>query len=423
MGTPLWFFSWRIAQKSLNDPQEQESLIREVVLSSVKFIAQVITLFSAGAILEIILRALLREGFIFANLIDDLRDPLPILIPLGVVWFYFATILRRSTPNEQQTGVRRLSTYTFALLGLIVSFAGMQEFLDFIIDFMVNQKPWSAIFIADLSIALAMLIIGLPVWIINWRKANKPTGADDELGDPAQRSIVRKIYLYLILFIGVMGVMISAGVLIFHLLQALLGDPDDDLLQITLDLISILGLFFLTIWYHGQVLRSDGRLFSQAQDAQFADFPVLVLVSELGALSEMLMAAFQKEAPTMPIAVHVVGQGAPDEVLSDAKAVILPASIAANPGEAIRLWLQDFSGTRFVVPTSVLGWVWVSRNGSHLQNLVRQTVEMVCKLAEGEDISKSRLASPWIIFGYILGGIFGLMVLSIVISLLFETLL
>lgn len=417
VGIPVWVFSWRIVQNSLSDPQEQESLMREIILSIVKFVAQISTLFSAGAILETVLRGLLGEGFIFSNFIDDIRDPISILIPMGIVWVYYGAILRKSTQTEPQSGVRRLSTYTLSLLGLIVSFAGMQKLLDFFIDFLVNKNTWDEIYLEDLTIALAMLIIGVPVWLLNWRKVN------EEQGDQARRSMIRKVYLYLVLFMGVMGVMISAGVLIFQLLQALLGDPDDNLLQISLDLISILVLFFLVIWYHGGVLRSDGRLFSNSQQELFADFAVLVLVPELGAFSEMMIATFQKEAPTMPVAVQVVEQGAPDETLSDAKAVILPASIATNPGEAIRLWLQGFSGTRFVVPTPEPGWVWVSGNGSPLQNLVRQTAEMVRKLAEGEDVSKGRSSSPWMIFGYIFGGLIGLIIILTAISFLLEVLI
>lgn len=423
VGAPIWVLSWRIVQKSLSAPQEQESLLREIILSIVKFISQVITLFAAGAILEVVLRTLLGEGFIFTKFIDEIGDPISILIPMGIVWGYYGFILRRSTQNEQTSGASQLSSYALSLLGLIVSFAGMQKLLDFIIDFSINNKTWDEIYLDDFTIALAMLIIGLPVWIFNWRKVNKNAAIEGQQGDQARQSIVQKIYLYLVLFMGVMGVMISAGVLIFQLLQALLGEPDDDLVQISLNLTVVLVMFFFVIWYHGLVLRSDGRLFAKSQAERFADFPVLVLVSELGDFSEMLIATFQKETPTMPVAVHLVDQGAPDETLSDAKVVILPASIATSPGEAIRLWLQEFSGTRFMVPTPVQGWVWVCGYDSHLQNLVRQTVEMVKKLAKGEDIFKTRTSSPWTIFGYILGGILGLMVTLMVISILIDVLL
>ena len=225
------------------------------------------------------------------------------------------------------------------------------------------------------------------------------------------------------MFTGVMGIMISAGVLIFGVLQAVLGNPDDDLLQSSLELVSLLILFSLFIWYHGLVLRSDGRLLDQTQAEQQAKFPILVLVSDMGTLSEMLVAALLKEAPAMPVAVHVVEQGIPDDALSDAKAVILPASIAVNPGEAIRLWLKNFHGARFVIPTSVEGWVWVSGNDHPILNQVRKTAEMVRKLSEGEDISKTRAYSPWLIFGYIMGGVVGVIFLLISARILIDVLI
>jgi hypothetical protein len=422
VGTPIWVFSWRIVQKALDNHQEGESLMRAIILSAVRFITQILTLFAAGMILEVVLYDISGGNFIFARFIDDIRDPISVAIPFGMAWGYYGAILRGSPDTEQQASVRRLFTYTISLIGLVVTFSGFLQFLSYIIDVLVHQNTWDEIYLGDLSIPLTLLIIGLPLWLTNWRKVNKPSTLEGDEGDAARRSMIRKIYLYLVLFIGVMGVMISAGTLIFQLLQALLGDPDSELLQISLDLISMLVLFSLVIWYHAVVLRSDGRLLNQSQVERQTDFPILVLASELGPFSEMLVAALSKEAPKMPLAVHVVGQGVPDDSLSDARAVILPASIMASPGEAIRLWLQNFPGVRFVIPTAVDGWVWVSGNGSTMQNLVQKTSEMVRKLAEGEDLSQARPASPWLIFGYIAGGILGLIFLLITASILIDVL-
>jgi hypothetical protein len=422
VGTPIWAFSWRIVQKRLDTPQEQESLMRTIILSVVHFTAQILTLFAAGMILEVILYDLPGGNFFFTRFIDDIRDPISLLIPFGIVWGYYRTILSGSPNTEQQASVRRLFTYTISLIGLIVAFIGLLQFLAHIIDVLVHQNTWDEIYLGDLSIPITLLIIGLPLWLSNWRRVNKPFKPEGDEGDQAWRSMIRKIYLYLVLFMGVMGVMISTGTLIFQLLQALLGDPDSELLQISLDLISMLVLFSLVIWYHGVVLRSDGRLLNQARVERQTEFPILVLASELGPFSEMLVAALSKEAPTMPVAVHVVEQGVPDDSLSDARAVILSANIMASPGEAIRLWLQNFAGMRFVIPTPVERWIWVSRNDNSMQNLVQRTAEMVSRLAEGEDISQTRPASPWLIFGYIIGGIGGVIFLLIAASILIDVL-
>jgi hypothetical protein len=416
VGIPLWVFCWHIAQKALSNPHEQRSLMRTIIVSIVSFIAQVVTLVAAGMILFTILEVLFVGNFEFSSFINDIRDPVSAMLPFGVVWGYYAIVLRRSTESELQFGVRHFFVYALSLISLIVTFIGLYDLLAYGIALVLREAHSPS----DLATAISMLIIGTPFWVLNWRQVNSPAIMESEEGEQARRSLVRKIYLYLVLFLSVIGVMISAGTLIYQLLRAVLGEPNSDLPQASLELVSILILFALVIWYHGLVLRSDGQLSTKSQADQHAEFPILVLVSEFGDFSEMLVEAFSKEAPTMPVAVHLVEQGVPDETLSDAKAVILPGGLAANPGEAIRLWLQDFSGTRFVVPTPLQGWVWVSGNGSPLPSLVRRTVEMVRTLAEGEDISKAHVSSPWIMVGYIFGGLFGLWLLFVLLIILGE---
>ena len=50
-------------------------------------------------------------------------------------------------------------------------------------------------------------------------------------GDHARRSIIRRVYLYLALFVSVVGGMIVAVTLLNILLRALFGNPEENLLQ------------------------------------------------------------------------------------------------------------------------------------------------------------------------------------------------
>jgi len=112
VGTPIWVFSWRIIQNALGTPQEQESLLRTIILSVVNFIAQVVTLFAAGMILEVILDGLLGGGFLLPRFIDDIRDPISIVIPFGIMWGYYGVILRRSPDTEQQASQNYFQDHT-----------------------------------------------------------------------------------------------------------------------------------------------------------------------------------------------------------------------------------------------------------------------------------------------------------------------
>jgi hypothetical protein len=432
IGLPIWVFSWRILQRAFNEQDEQHSLLRLIILYAVSLIALLTTLSGAGVILNEIFNVLFSETSSFSLFMDEIRDPLSMALPMGVVWAYYSTILRRENkalPDAtHRAGIQRLYTYTLVLIGLSTVFVGVHRFFYTLIDLLplddfAEENPilWSRLFRNDLAQSLAMLLVGLPLWLSTWIPINRIPSRDPEASIRIRQSLIRRGYLYLVLFAGIIGLMVSAGMLIFNLLQAALGEPPQDFASLVLELVVSLGLFGLLLWYHSRLLQTDGRLASQALAEKHTDFPVLVLVSEIGLFSEMVVTALQKEAPTLPVVVHVIDQGVPDETLSNAKAVILPASITASPLEAIRLWLQNFSGVRFVIPTSTRGWVWISGNGSSLKNLIQQTVEKVRLLAEGEDIYKTHL-SPWMIIGYIAGGVFGFALLLSLFSILADLL-
>jgi hypothetical protein len=102
--------------------------------------------------------------------------------------------------------------------------------------------------------------------------------------------------------------------------------------------------------------------------------------------------------------------------------VILPGEVAANPTEAIRLWLQGFDGDRLVVPTPSDGWLWTYGSGRPLSKLVHQTAKMIRHLAEGEEIPEIREASPWMVILYVLAGLMGIPLLIGLIGLLEDIL-
>ena len=120
----------------------------------------------------------------------------------------------------------------------------------------------------------------------------------------------------------------------------------------------------------------------------------------------------------MPVAVHAYTLGAPDESLSAARAVILPAELAARPSEALRLWLQGSDGTRLVVPTPAPGWHWVVGSGRPLPSLAKQAARMARHLAEGESLSAPRETTAWTVVLYILGGLLGFVILINLIRIL-----
>jgi hypothetical protein len=414
-GTPVWIYAWRTVQQSLSDLEEGQSTLRLVILYALSLIGVGGVLIPAGLGLDVIFRFILGENMKLGGVLTEISAPLSAAIPFGGVWAYYGHLLTTEVTalpdTPRRTGLRRLYYYILAFVGLITTLLGLNTLLTFIIDMLLQTSTWVGSLRPRLAIALATLTIGLPLWVITWRPMVAEACLDGERGDHARRSLVRKVYLYLALFVGVIGVMVSAGSLIYQLLSKLLGTPADNYQRTSWMLVELVVLFVALLSYHWATLRKDGRLAEQYLAARHEAFPVLVLAPEIGGFSEEMLNCLHQEVPSLPVAVHIVSNGIPDETLSAAKAVILPGELSANPTEAIRLWLQRFDGTRLVVPSSTENWLWAYGSGRSLANLAHQTAVMIRYLAEGEEIPKTRETSPWMVVLYILAGIVGIPIL------------
>jgi hypothetical protein len=265
-----------------------------------------------------------------------------------------------------------------------------------------------------------MLVVGLPVWLRAWRWVQREAHRDDEGGDHARRSVVRRGYLYLVIFAGVMGIMFASGVLINEVLQAILGEPPEKLsLSVSKQVVLILGFGILQA-YHWRVLRQDGRLAERSLSRRYAQFPVIILTPDEPEFAEALVDSLNQLTPGLPVAVQNSSQGAPDGTLAAARAVILPAELLARPSESVRLWLQGFGGARLVVPTVAEDWHWVTSGSQNLPALARQAARTVRQLAEGEPLRPPLASASWMAVVYFLAGLAMLGIFVLFISLVIS---
>ena len=276
-----------------------------------------------------------------AGFLAQIGDPLSIAIPLGAVWVYYGRNLSaelNAMPDDpRRAGLRRLYFYLLALLGLGATFIGLQLILSFVLDLALSPSILGGPALRDqLAISVSTLAVGLPLWIIAWRPMVHEAAQEGESGDHARRSVVRKSYLFLTLFIGVMGVMFGAGVLLYQVIRAMLGQAPANLVLIVAQQIKVTLLFGLLAAYHWQALRADGRIAERSLAKRHAQFPVLVfapgeipeaevptpLANEFGIdgdfatppdFATQIVNALQRQAPALPVAIHPISQGAPDE--------------------------------------------------------------------------------------------------------------
>jgi hypothetical protein len=447
IGTPLWFFAWKTIQDALTEATERESLLRLGVLYVLALAGVITVLTSGGMVINVILRDLLGERMSGQDFMRLISGPLSIGIPLAGVWAYYGHWLGRSmaeTPDApRRAGMRRLYFYILTAIGLGATFTGLSMLLSFVVDASIGNLVWADTLRPRLAASLATLFASLPLWWLTWRPMQAEALAPGDPGDHARRSLVRKVYLYLVLFVSVIGGMIVAVALLFLLLRTLLGDRPPNFEQSLFNYLQILFLFVLMGIYHGLTLRRDGRMAAHTLTSRHTLFPVLIFnPGDEDPFAQTVLAAIQKQTPRLPAAIQALAQPIPEEALATVKAVILPGELALNPPESLRLWLRDFNGSRLIVPrarrdtvraantggTPVRDgneyvpsggeeWVWMGGTERPLPVTAGQVAQAVRHLAEGQEVRQPGGTSGWMIFVYILAALFGMEILMALISL------
>ncbi|MFC1936279.1 DUF5671 domain-containing protein [Chloroflexota bacterium] len=423
VGVPLWVAAWRHIQATLGDPAERRSILRMIVMYAVTFIGVVTALFASGAVLSELLYLAFSAFEKSSGWLNRIVGPLSVALPAVVVWVFYSRVLHAEVdalPDEpRRAAMRRLYAYVLSFLGLGAAFVGLMFLVSLVIELAFDTgMVWGEWVQRDMAAALAALLVGLPVWLRQWAPMNREAAGQDQAGDHSRRSVIRKSYLYLALFAGVMGVMLTAGDFFFQVLRQLLGDTVDNFTLEVVRSIAFLVLFAVLTLYHWRALRGDGQRATRLLAELHAAFSVAIFETHEGDFTSSVLAALKSEAPEIPVAIQTVGEPL-DESLAGAGAVILPAELAANPPEAIRIWLDEFGGVRLVVTLEAPGWVWVGAGETRPEALARQAAKAAGQLAEGQS-GRAASRSIWVTLGYIFTALAVLAALCVLTSLLGE---
>jgi hypothetical protein len=418
IGLPLWYFAWKTVQDALSDQPERESLLRLGVLYLLSLAGVVTVLASGGVVVDVILRLVLGESMTFYGFIQKIAGPLSIGIPLAGVWAYYGGWLGRAMAESpdapRRTGLRRLYSYILSAIGLAATFTGLTLLLAFVVDAAIGNIVWANVLRPRLAAAMATLSVGLPLWWLAWQPMQAEALIKGDAGDHARRSIIRKIYLYLVLFVSVVGGMITAVSLLNLLLRSLFGSSVENLLQQVLKDLEYLILFVGLGVYHGLMLRKDGRLASEALAEKHAAFPVLVFDPGDGSFGEAMLTAMHRQTPRLPAVIQFANQ--PVTVETAPKAVLVPGDLAVDPPEPLQKWLGMYGGSKLIVPQSAQGWVWTGGIRA-LPAAATQASQAIRQLAEGQELRQQAGTSGWMVLVYIVAGLFGLEIVGLLVGL------
>jgi hypothetical protein len=414
LGTPVWVWAWKTVQDSLSEPVERESLLRLGLLYALSLGGVITVLTTGGVVLYLFIRQILGEGLSWQTIVQQVSGPLSIGVPLAGVWAYYGIWLTRSM-NEvpdapRRSGLGRLYSYILSIIGLGAAFIGLRMVLAFVVDTLLGGQAWGGTLRLNLAASLSTLGVGLPLWLLTWKPMQAEALFPGDDGDHARRSLIRKIYLYLVLFSSVIGGMVSGGMLVYLLLNSLLGGGASNVLQGSLKALETLALFVLLGLYHGLLLGRDGKTAGRALSKKHAAFPTVIFDLENGTFGPAMLAAVKKQTPHLPATLQLVSQPVTAKTI---RAVILPANLVLDPPGHLREWLINFTGSRLVVPHSVAGWVWVAS----AQTDLNQAALTLRQLAEGQEVRLKTSASGWTVFLYVLAGLFALEALGLLVSL------
>jgi hypothetical protein len=301
VGAPIWFFSWRILQDVLADPAERESYLRLGILYVLSLGGVIVVLSAGGSLIYMILKHLLGDGKTFAEFMQNIGGPISIGVPFGVVWAYYGKWLEQQFSFDEdapsRAGKQRLYSYILSLLGLATTFFAIASLFSVVIDLLFTRSYLSSSgFASALSSALAALVVGLPLWLMTWRPVQADALEEGSVGDHARRSVIRKTYLYLVLFASVIGGMISGGTLIFTLINSVLGGSSStgDVAKSALNSLQVFALFVVLLLYHLSALRKDGAARADELESKQEGFKLVVLDNSDGRFGESVQNAYPK---------------------------------------------------------------------------------------------------------------------------------
>jgi hypothetical protein len=433
VGGVVWVGHWLILQRAFlaGGPTEERSVLRKVYLYLAVLAFSVMAVASASTILKRLIELALGAPPAEEPLLSQLSGPLPWLIVGGVFWAYHGYVLHQDASQSpempRQATVRRIYAYLVAAIGLAVLLSGIVGLLSILIDLLTTPATVGlAYYREEVAVFTAMTIVGVPVWLLPWRKlqnlalATPGTEAEGVAAAEERRSTTRKIYLYFYVLVATLAFFGSVGWFVYHLLTALLGaDLPEDFVTLVLNAL-VISLLAVGVWvYHWQAIRRDGQLEQTDQAKRLANVSVVVIDDGEGQLGQTIIEHVRRELPEVqlkpmgltPQAVAAMGgQPFSSDVVNTAHYIIGDWQTLSNPEVASAIAAN--SGLKLAIPLAQQNWLWAGVKQRSPEYYAQQAVRGVKQALEGEEVDFGQEINPGLIVMAVLGGLFALLLIA-----------
>lgn len=417
VGLPLWLIFWSWAQRLFAAPDEEErnTVLRKVYLYAIVFLSVLATVTTLTIVLADGLGRLLGVS----PSSGDVREALAVLLGAGLVWTYHAYVLRRDAAlaGEPATTawVRQLYHYLVAAIGLGALLTGLAGDLTLLIQALAEVS-----FVRDVpemaAWFTALILAGLPVWLLPWRQVQLAATAPGPTGDEESRSVIRKIYLYFYLLLATLTVLGSGVYLVSRLVGLVLGVRQSGNLLAELGQALAYSVMAVGIWlYHGSVLRADGRRVGAVRAARLSSLRVAVLNTGDESLDHTLLDELRRELPGLGLQVLDTSAADTPAALTQADLIVGPW-LAAITGDEVAQAIAACPVPKILLPIPAEGWHWAGTSEVKPQEAVRQAMRAVKQFAAGEEIQAKQGLSAGAIMAIVVSSV--LLLAGLVIPLL-----
>ena len=410
VGVPLWQLPWRRAQSLFVNENlgERESVLRKSYLYALVFVGSLTVVATAAAVLAGLLRVWLG-----LESTGELWTALSSMSVFALLWAYHALELQRDAklaPDvPSQSAIRRLYLYILATIGMAAMLIGVGGDISVLI-LMISESGFGDGLREQVAGCSAALVAGLPVWLLSWRKAQLTSQSAGVEGQLERRATVRKVYLYLFLFVAAMIVLTSSVVILSQLLNLVLGTKSPEDLPSMLAHAIAFSALAAGLWtYHRACLREDSNREATELRQQATKVRVMIMAPEHDDLSTALVSALQDEVPGV-IAEQTADAGG-IAGLSANDAVVAPGDLAGM--------VADSPARKLLIPLSRPGWDWVGAPLRSQQETIKETIQALRYLIAGERIRPFRRSSGGMRIVLVIGAL--LLLANFVMALIMAT--
>ena len=275
VGAVVWAIHWMLAQRNVagagaEAAEERRSVLRKLLIYGILFTTAAQVFFALYGLIQGALS--LRTGPGGESLADVVSRTVPTLLVYGIGWLYYRQVSRRdNTITPEQGGaatVRRWYFYLVNFGALSFAMSGIAGLARYVWELITAGGTTAIVettgLPSEFTTNTGWIIAGLAFWLLHWLPVQRMTAVSDD----EQHAVLRKVYLYGIIFETVAITLTSLALFLYNLLRYLLGT--NPVAESGQSLLTAAGQPLLTalvyglFWtYHRRVIAWDAELVAE----------------------------------------------------------------------------------------------------------------------------------------------------------------